>query len=136
MRTLYNRQDWQKQKPRLVDTWWSRKVSSHQTAHGAVLLSQYIDILLELKKVLSAGNDKFFENFVFTISQYFHTARIKMYCMPLFLQLNFCPISRKYCADLSFKSLTLLEWKYLKALTSPLLFHPGITLPSLSPRHH
>lgn len=104
-----------------MDTWWSRKVSSYQTAQGAVLLSQYIDTLLELKIVLSADDDKCFENFAFTISQYFHRARIKMYCMPLFLQLHFCPISIKYRADLSFKSLTLLEWKYLNALTSFLL---------------
>lgn len=137
MRSLYNRQDWQKLKPRLAGTWWSRKLSSHQTAQGAVLLSQYFEILLELKTVLSGSNVRFLENFVFIIiSQCFHIARIKMYCMTLFLQLHSCPISRKYCTDLSFKSLTLFEWKYLKTLTSSLFSIPSKCNPSLFPRYH
>lgn len=87
-------------------------------------------MLLELKIVISGSNGRFLENFVFIIiSQCFHIARIKMYCMTLFLQPHSCPISRKYCADLCFKSLTLFEWKYLKTLISPLFSIPSRSNP-------
>lgn len=89
-------------------------------------LSQYFEILLELKIVLNGGNSQFLEDFSFIItSQHFHPTRIKMYSVRLFLKLHTCSISKKYCADLVFKALTLLELKYFKALASPIFSFPS-----------
>ena len=78
-------------------------------------------MLLELKVVLSGGNGQFLKNFSFIItSQHFHPTRIKMYDTRLFLQVHTSSISKKYCTDHVFKALRLLEWNYLKALSSPI----------------